>query len=349
MTTPSRPLRIESLFDTGQGGIGARLMGLPAEVRQLHREVFLAFLATGQGPHRDALPQVGGVGRDQVFRQLSDADLVQLNADGYVMVAYPFSGRPTGHVVQLEEATVVSAMCAIDALGIPLMTGGDAVIVSTDPSDGHPICIERRSEAWRWEPEDTAVLVAQSSGWGPAATCLCPAITFHTSRHRAEDYLRRRAELTGWVLDQAQAVEIAWLSFGSLLESDAHTASPAPPASMRGPTMTVEMLHTEGCPHAADYLPRLRQLLAGAAVAQPVQVRAITDPNEAQCERFLGSPTIRVNGRDVDPTADRRRDYGLCCRLYPGPDGLRGTPSDEWVLALLRPDPADPPGPLRRT
>ncbi|HET9117144.1 MAG TPA: hypothetical protein VFN75_03555 [Pseudonocardiaceae bacterium] len=62
MTVPSCPLRIESLFDAGQGGIGARLMGLPAEVRELHREVLLAFLATGQGPgpHRDDLPLGGG-------------------------------------------------------------------------------------------------------------------------------------------------------------------------------------------------------------------------------------------------------------------------------------------------
>ncbi|HET9117143.1 MAG TPA: alkylmercury lyase family protein [Pseudonocardiaceae bacterium] len=267
------------------------------------------------------------MGRDQVFRQLADADLVQLGADGYVMVASPFSGRPTGHVVQLEEGTVVSAMCAIDALGIPLITGEDAVIVSTDPSDAHPVRIERRGEAWWWAPEDTAVLVAQSSGCGPAATCLCSAITFHTNRRRAAEYLRRRAELTGCVFDQTQAVEIARLSFGSLLDSDAHPGPPAAPAPRGEPTMTVEMLHSQGCPHAADYLPRLRQLLAGAAVAQPVRVRLITDPNEAQRERFLGSPTIRINGRDVDPTADQRCNYGLCCRLYP----------------TLRPDPADPP------
>lgn len=108
--------------------------------------------------------------------------------------------------------------------------------------------------------------------------------------------------------------------------------------------MTVEMLHTDGCPNAADYLPRLRQLLADAGVADPLRVRLITGPDEAHRERFLGSPTIRVNGRDVDPGADERADYGLSCRLYVGPDGLRGgTPPDEWVLARLRPDQSDDP------
>jgi hypothetical protein len=96
------------------------------------------------------------------------------------------------------------------------------------------------------------------------------------------------------------------------------------------------MLHTEGCPHAAEYLPRLRRLVVEAGVPSAVRVRTIVDPAEAQRERFLGSPTIRVDGRDVDPGADARRDYGLSCRLYVGPGGISGTPPDEWVLALLR-------------
>lgn len=106
--------------------------------------------------------------------------------------------------------------------------------------------------------------------------------------------------------------------------------------------VSVEMLHTQGCPNAADYLPLLRRLAAAAGVTEPVLVRLIVDPEQARRERFLGSPTIRVEGRDVDPGADARRDYGLSCRLYASPDGPRGTPPDEWVLALLRPDQREP-------
>ena len=106
----------------------------------------------------------------------------------------------------------------------------------------------------------------------------------------------------------------------------------------------MELLHTEGCPNAVDYLPRLRRLAAAGGVAEPVAVRLITDAGQADRERFLGSPTVRVNGRDVDPGAAERTDHGLSCRLYAGPDGLRGTPPDAWVEALLRPGtPATPP------
>lgn len=344
---PGQPLRVESLRDTEQGGVGARLTGLPTPVRQLHREVLRAFLSTGQPPHREDLPLSGGVDRDDAFGQLADLDVGQVGADGRVLVAYPFSGRPTGHIVQLDSADgegrpVLHAMCAIDALGIPLMTGRNGVITSADPGDGHPVRIEHRGQDWQWAPEDTAVLLAQSSGCGSATDCLCPTITFHTSRRRAEDHLRTRPELTGVVLDQDQALEVARRSFASLLDPTPEAVHPtAQTPAVTAQRVSVQMLHTEGCPNATDYLPRLRRLAAAAGVTEPVLVRLIAGPEQAQRERFLGSPTIRIDGHDVDPAAAARRDYGLSCRLYSGPAGLRGTPPDEWVLALLRPDTTD--------
>ena len=40
----------------------------------------------------------------------------------------------------------------------------------------------------------------------------------------------------------------------------------------------------------------------------------MTSDEQAQHERFLGSPTVRVGGVDVDPDAEGRLDYGLTCR-----------------------------------
>jgi hypothetical protein len=80
--------------------------------------------------------------------------------------------------------------------------------------------------------------------------------------------------------------------------------------------MTVELLHTEGCPYVADYLPHLQQLVASAGVDEPVRTRVVSDNGEARRERFLGSPTVRVDGIDVDPSAEGRLDYRLDCRQY---------------------------------
>lgn len=154
---------------------------------------------------------------DDAFRCLAEVDLVHLGHDGQVLVAYPFSGRPTGHAVRLVDGPTVEAMCAIDALGIPYMTGRDALIVSTDPGSGQSIRVERRGEAWRWSPVGAAVVLAQRTGDGPAAECLCPLITFHVAREDAARRLEARSDLVGVVLDQAEAVELARRSFGALL------------------------------------------------------------------------------------------------------------------------------------
>lgn len=96
--------------------------------------------------------------------------------------------------------------------------------------------------------------------------------------------------------------------------------------------MTVEILYFDRCPNHETLLPHVRELMSRAGVAETIELRRVEDDAAAQRERFLGSPTVRVNGRDVEPGADARTDFGLKCRLYRTPEGLRGSPLDEWLL-----------------
>ena len=98
---------------------------------------------------------------------------------------------------------------------------------------------------------------------------------------------------------------------------------------------TLEILYFDGCPNFETYLPRLRELLR--TVDQPVEVVEVrvASPDEAGHLGFLGSPTVRVAGRDVDPEAAGRTDFGLKCRLYASQGGHRGTPPDAWVIAAI--------------
>lgn len=100
--------------------------------------------------------------------------------------------------------------------------------------------------------------------------------------------------------------------------------------------MRIELLYFDGCPNHETFLPHLRALLDSAGVTADLQLRRVESPEAAQRERFLGSPTLRVDGRDVDPGAGERKDFGLKCRLYPRDQGLSGVPPDDWVLAALR-------------
>ena len=51
--------------------------------------------------------------------------------------------------------------------------------------------------------------------------------------------------------------------------------------------------------------------------------------------RFLGSPTIRVNGRDIEPGADARSEFTLACRVYRTDSGFSGQPDDRWLRDAL--------------
>ncbi len=98
---------------------------------------------------------------------------------------------------------------------------------------------------------------------------------------------------------------------------------------------TIELLFFDGCPNHDRLLAHLPELLGPSASAADVQLVRVTSDEEARAQRFLGSPTMRVDGSDVEPGADERTDFGLKCRLYPTPQGLLGMPVDAWILAAL--------------
>jgi len=82
----------------------------------------------------------------------------------------------------------------------------------------------------------------------------------------------------------------------------------------------VELLWWEGCPSTE----RARELLAEVVSErgldpEAIVMREIETDAEAQHERFVGSPTIRVGGVEVAP--EDEEPVGLTCRVYRTRDG----------------------------
>jgi hypothetical protein len=98
----------------------------------------------------------------------------------------------------------------------------------------------------------------------------------------------------------------------------------------------IELLYFDGCPSYRRLLPRLEKLLRDARVRERVELRRVDSEQQAAEQRFLGSPTVRVDGADVEPGADAREDFGMKCRLYRGAGGQSPIPPDEWLIAALR-------------
>jgi hypothetical protein len=102
--------------------------------------------------------------------------------------------------------------------------------------------------------------------------------------------------------------------------------------------VTIEILYFDGCPNHEHLLEHLPSLLESEGIAAEIVLHNVPDDEHAQNERFLGSPTIRVDGRDIDPGAAGRTDYGLKCRMYQTPGGLTGLPPDRWILDAVTND-----------
>jgi hypothetical protein len=86
-----------------------------------------------------------------------------------------------------------------------------------------------------------------------------------------------------------------------------------------GGTPRIELLWWRDCPSWERALAELRQEAASLGLdPDAIEVREIVTDNDAERERFAGSPTIRVDGRDVQPTDE---PAGLTCRVYRLRDG----------------------------
>ncbi len=75
-----------------------------------------------------------------------------------------------------------------------------------------------------------------------------------------------------------------------------------------------------GCPSHPEALELLRDVLAERNLDEPIVIREVFTQEDAIALAFPGSPTIRVDGRDVDPTVPQEQP-SLTCRVYRLPDG----------------------------
>jgi len=97
----------------------------------------------------------------------------------------------------------------------------------------------------------------------------------------------------------------------------------------------IELLYFDGCPSYEALVPRLGELMSEADVGADIELRRVETPADAESERFLGFPTLRVDGIDVEPGAGEREDFGLKCRLYRTSSGLSPVPPDEWIRSAV--------------
>lgn len=93
----------------------------------------------------------------------------------------------------------------------------------------------------------------------------------------------------------------------------------------------IDVLYFEDCPNHLPTVERINAVLREEDCRAYVREVLVPDVSTAERVKFLGSPTVRINGIDIEPAARNRKDFGLMCRRYAG-----GVPSNELIRAAIR-------------
>ena len=97
----------------------------------------------------------------------------------------------------------------------------------------------------------------------------------------------------------------------------------------------VEILYFDGCPNHEPARELVEQVAAELGLEAKIELIEVADADSATRLRFLGSPSVRVDGRDVEPGAEKRSDFFLSCRVYRSERGLAGQPEADWIRSAL--------------
>ncbi len=94
----------------------------------------------------------------------------------------------------------------------------------------------------------------------------------------------------------------------------------------------IEILFFAGCRNFGPAVELAERVVADLGVDAHIQQVEVDSADEAQRLRFLGSPSIHVNGQDIEPDAGGRTDFAVSCRLY----GDSGIPASDLLESAVR-------------
>lgn len=76
-------------------------------------------------------------------------------------------------------------------------------------------------------------------------------------------------------------------------------------------TITIVVLHTEICPSTSKTVEIIQECISELGIKADLRKVLVRTQEEADAWKFLGSPTVQVNGLDIDPTARTSNLFGF--------------------------------------
>ncbi len=100
--------------------------------------------------------------------------------------------------------------------------------------------------------------------------------------------------------------------------------------------MNIEFLYSSQCPNREEAFQNLLKVLKRNGWPAGIHTVRINDLAQAERAKFLGSPTIRVNSRDLDENADKINKYSLDCRTYMIEGKPTPVPTEDFIETAIK-------------
>jgi hypothetical protein len=99
--------------------------------------------------------------------------------------------------------------------------------------------------------------------------------------------------------------------------------------------MKIELFYIDDCPGYKTALKYIDEALKEKGLKVPVEMVKITGDEDAARHRFLGSPSVRIDGRDIEPGTEKIKVFSLRCRLYLEDDNVLEWPGRKLIRQAI--------------
>ncbi|MFQ5804097.1 MAG: alkylmercury lyase family protein [Candidatus Methylomirabilales bacterium] len=215
-------MRLPESLDT----IARRLAnaGLTPQEEEVRKAILRNFATSGTSPTagtiRALIPELRRQEVPGICRRLAEKDLIVWHeVTQRVQCAYPFSGLPTAHAVHFKDGQTVFALCAVDALGMPVMLRQAAYIVSRCAQCHTPVQVNVTTDALaQYRPSESVVWFPLAADvCCPVAQSRCPEINFFCSVAHGDAWWQGKDRPEGLWMTMTDAFEAGREIFGALL------------------------------------------------------------------------------------------------------------------------------------
>jgi hypothetical protein len=188
------------------------------------RFIFETILKTQKPPTPKEMQLALKKSHNKIIRILDELEkkdmLLRKSGTQEIVSIYPLSLTPTTHQIILKNGKRLYAMCAVDALGMPIMFNKEATIVSRCEKCKQEIKIEIKNEEIAWTSHPGIMIWSPERQIAPAAKTCCPSVNFFCCKEHLDEWIKENHTLVGRIGEIKQVftrIKHCWRPYGETL------------------------------------------------------------------------------------------------------------------------------------